>query len=393
MNILTLEDDPYRPNFFELIAQDQLRDLLSPVTRYVLSVFAQSHPRYLLRIVNRHDECFALLMLFIERYYLKNWGGSFAEHFYGLKRRRRLDSNPIEPRILLNQTNDHGDLRTKHIRYSLFCLVGIPYLRKKARDLYERLGGSTDSTLLEDDSGMGLRVQQIDPNANQRQLFYHRISDIYKLLYPYTNAAYEAINLVYSLQYLLERSPYWRPFEAWMKLEIRRLSGQDYQRMGQKIASMAKSPFRRNQRTGARPSLLRLLLRIIQRGTNVTLESLKVALPCSIFAFKFLEWWYSPSNIRRTRTFGMSDEAQDLYIKPPVSLRPHPEGVLSKEGKLIPVRKGHCPICRSVLVNSTAFPSGWVCCYKCAHSYVSDFGRCPVTWYPTILADLRKIIG
>lgn len=37
-------------------------------------VFAQRNPRYLLRIVNRHDEFFALVMLFVERHYLKTWG-------------------------------------------------------------------------------------------------------------------------------------------------------------------------------------------------------------------------------------------------------------------------------------------------------------------------------
>ena len=37
-------------------------------------VFAQRNPRYLLRIVNRHDEFFALVMFFVERHYLKTWG-------------------------------------------------------------------------------------------------------------------------------------------------------------------------------------------------------------------------------------------------------------------------------------------------------------------------------
>lgn len=39
-------------------------------------VFAQRNPRYLLRIVNRHDEFFAIVMLFVERHYLKTWGQS-----------------------------------------------------------------------------------------------------------------------------------------------------------------------------------------------------------------------------------------------------------------------------------------------------------------------------
>ena len=37
-------------------------------------VFAQSYPRYLLRIVNKHEEFYALLMFFVERHYLRTHG-------------------------------------------------------------------------------------------------------------------------------------------------------------------------------------------------------------------------------------------------------------------------------------------------------------------------------
>jgi hypothetical protein len=88
--------DPLKPSLFELVAQEQLRDLLQPALKYVLSVrlgrdawnaqdtslttllirqvFAQQYPRYLLRIVNKHEEFYALLMLFVERHYLKTCG-------------------------------------------------------------------------------------------------------------------------------------------------------------------------------------------------------------------------------------------------------------------------------------------------------------------------------
>ncbi|MCO5594456.1 hypothetical protein L7F22_048486 [Adiantum nelumboides] len=81
--------DALRPSFYELAAQEQLQDLLKPCLRYVLSVLAQRNPRYLLRIVNRFDEVYALMMWMIERHYLHTWGSSFAENFYGLRRRRR----------------------------------------------------------------------------------------------------------------------------------------------------------------------------------------------------------------------------------------------------------------------------------------------------------------
>lgn len=79
--------DPLKPSLFELVAQEQLRDLLQPALKYVLAVssqnlpqnntthpcqvFAQRYPRYLIRIVNRHEEFYAFIMFFVERHYLR----------------------------------------------------------------------------------------------------------------------------------------------------------------------------------------------------------------------------------------------------------------------------------------------------------------------------------
>lgn len=83
-------EDTLKPSFFELLAQEQLKDLLQPALKYVLSacyihsdyllelmakqVFAQRNPRYLLRLVNIHEELYALLMFFIEGHYLRKHG-------------------------------------------------------------------------------------------------------------------------------------------------------------------------------------------------------------------------------------------------------------------------------------------------------------------------------
>lgn len=37
----------------------------------VLQVFAQRYPRYILRIVNRHEEFYGVIMFFVERHYLR----------------------------------------------------------------------------------------------------------------------------------------------------------------------------------------------------------------------------------------------------------------------------------------------------------------------------------
>ena len=74
---------------------------------YAKQVFAQRNPRYLLRIVNHHDSLFALCMWFVERHYLSTYGGSFAETFYGLKRRKTLN------RALASSGGSASEERTK----------------------------------------------------------------------------------------------------------------------------------------------------------------------------------------------------------------------------------------------------------------------------------------
>ena len=87
--------DPLKPSLFELIAQEKLRDLLQPALKYVLAVrhligflwtianeprkvFAQRYPRYLLRIVNKHEEFYATIMFLVESHYLRKHGISVA---------------------------------------------------------------------------------------------------------------------------------------------------------------------------------------------------------------------------------------------------------------------------------------------------------------------------
>jgi hypothetical protein len=63
-------------------------------------VFAQRHPRYLLRLYNSHDECFSLLMLAIEHHYLTTWGASpfIRERPLIFAGRRQLCGKLLQPK-------------------------------------------------------------------------------------------------------------------------------------------------------------------------------------------------------------------------------------------------------------------------------------------------------
>ena len=129
--------------------------------------------------------------------------------------------------------------------------------------------------------------------------------------------------------------------------------------------------------------LLAKLRRLLISSPRLLLDSLKVLLPTAIFFIKFLEWWYSPSSPARSLSISPLGPA----VPPPRMLPPHPRGL-----RLDGLGYGECGLCRGPLKNATAFPTGYVFCYKCAYEYVQEHGRCPVTLVPARVWQLRKIL-
>lgn len=115
--------------------------------------------------------------------------------------------------------------------------------------------------------------------------------------------------------------------------------------------------------------------------THAGLESLRYALPGSIFLFKLLEWWYSSASLRPSARMTSSDNVLPP-IRPPVKPR-----------ALVEPKQGECPVCQGDIVNPTSFESGYVGCYKCAWRFVSEKGACPVTGLSMTVGGLRKIVG
>ncbi|KDN50009.1 hypothetical protein RSAG8_01345, partial [Rhizoctonia solani AG-8 WAC10335] len=350
--------DPSRPSLLELIAQEHLRDTLQPAIKYILAVFAQQYPRYLIRLVNRFEEFYSLLMFTVERHYLKVHGASFAENFYGLKRRRTPAVETVRVNAALNEISPHEKLQSRDINRSLFFLVGIPYLRAKAHQYYEDFGGGVDPALIEGVSR---------PSSRQPTLV-DKFKNAYKSIYPWMNLSMELWQLAHSLGYLFDKTPFYRPWLAWMGIDIRRLGSADYA-MPQKSADKDMRP------TGVLPLIRYYLFHSRQQ----LLDSLKLLLPISLFFLKFLEWWYSPSSPARALSAPHSGPA----IPPPAKLSPHPRGLS------IDLPYGSCPLCHEQLQNATALPTGYAFCYRCIHNYVEEHGRCPVTLLPARIWRFR----
>lgn len=358
--------DPSRPSLFELVAQEQLRDLLQPALKYVLAVFAQRYPRYLLRIVNRHEEFYALLMLLVENHYLRVHSASFAENFYGLKRRRKPLYETPRAKAAAGDLPGQGKLRKQDIRRSLLSLVLVPYLRAKAQDYYESLGGGIDPSLFEDEPSS---QRSEDASASLQA----RCRALFKKVYPWVNTSFEVWLLCYNIAYLFDYTSFYRPWLSWMGIDLRRIGPEDM--------PLPRTP----PAAGSQPpkSIKHILRRLLLRSPRLLLDSLRVLLPTAIFFIKFLEWWYSPSSPART----VSSTSAGPPIPAPKLLKPHPQGVV-----VDPRKYGDCPLCSHPIANATALPSGYVFCYRCVHRHVDEHESCPVTLTPVSIWQLRKIL-
>ncbi|KAH9947260.1 cyclin-dependent protein kinase inhibitor [Amylocystis lapponica] len=353
-------EDPLKPSLFELVAQEQLGGLLQPALKYVLSVFAQRYPRYLLRVVNRHEEFYAVLMLFVEHHYLRRHNASFSENFYGLKRRRRPLFETDRARVAASGVLAEEKLRDRHVWRSLLFLVGLPYLRTKLQEYYEDLGGGISSDIIEE----SLATRQA--RALSDETFVGLLRRTYKAAYPWLNTGFELWLLICNISYLCNKTPFYRPWLSWMGVDIRRV-GLDDLRAAQQHTKLATD-------TLASRGLLAALQRILRRSPRLLLDSLNVFLPTAIFFVKFLEWWYSPSS----PASALSTSPLGPAVPPPRLFPPHPQGI-----RLDHTDYGTCPLCLERISNATTFPSGYVFCYRCAYDYVEKHKRCPVTLLPT----------
>ncbi|PKI82735.1 Pex12p [Malassezia vespertilionis] len=370
--------DPYRPSFFELIAQAQLAELLKPAARYVLTVLAQRNPRYLLRIANRFEEIYALLMLLVDRHYLRTWNASFTENFYGLMRRRcpAISAKRIEASASQRALQEAQRLRPREINASLFMLVGAPYIEAKLTQYWEHLGGgiSDANDLFNDEPAFR--------GVAHEQTLRQKWEGVFRKGYPYAKVFYQLWMLAYNIGYLFNRTPYWRPWYRWLRMDVRRMQGNE-----QPLVSLTTRPL-------PPPTKFPLLFlwALSKRGSAFVFEMLKYALPASIFFFKFLEWWYSPSNPRR-RSNDDGDAATTKNIAPPEPLLPSEDGVLIirpetwKDPRILtqpapstdpfadaePPRgllHNACPLCGvAPIQNAALLASGYAFCYTCAHAY------------------------
>ncbi|KAI8927429.1 Pex12 amino terminal region-domain-containing protein [Entophlyctis helioformis] len=351
--------DAYRPSVFELFAQEHMRDLLAPAFKYVLTVYAQRYPRVFLPIHRFDKWVFALAMAAVEFQYLKEWGGSFAENFYGLCRA------PVgENRALHRHTGKaRQPLTARQIRSSLLALIAVPLIKAALDEAYEHLsrqqlvGGMVRarSAARETDaptaSASGSAAPASAGSAPSLRERFARIKQAllrtFKRVYPFANASYMATLLAFQVAYIYGKTPHYDP---WLFLS------------GLKITRMSVDDFRDHDSAVTAAQALRFM---------------RYAVPMGFFFFNFLEWWY-------TSDYHKKADVQPIP-PPPDPIPPHEHGVQ------VPDDKHTCPLCLKRRTNPAVLPTGYAFCYPCAYNYVAEYGRCPVTHAPVGGEDLRKI--
>ncbi|GAB1318755.1 ubiquitin-protein ligase peroxin 12 [Madurella fahalii] len=367
--------DEGKPSLFELLSEQQLSALLPPTLRYLLTVLTHRYPRHLLRALNSFDELYALAALIVERHYLRTRGGSFTEHFYGLKREKALAAEiPRASAAAPGVVRDALRLSSADIWKNLAVMVGIPYLKRKLDEAYEV---DAPRALL------GAAYNRLPPGAGWKDRVLHYYRWFLRHVYPSVHAAYYFALLAFNLAYLFDNSKYHNPFLWLIGTRVRRMNAADYR------------------------AIEALEQKAVQRGARRTLGAramgaLSLVLPTSIFALKFLEWWYASDFAKQLSR----KAAESLDLPPPVVTGLPPDGakqqVKEKGGKEeegsdweekekwqeedapiaassflpiftvpAPASSDLCPICENEITTPTACPTGIVYCYTCIHRWLT----------------------
>ncbi|KAJ2723548.1 ubiquitin-protein ligase peroxin 12 [Coemansia sp. Benny D115] len=349
--------DAGKPSVFELVAQQKMTDLLEPALRHITSFYAHRYPRYLVRLLNWHEEAYAAVMLLVEKYYLRNYGGSFTEHFYGLKRTRQAKIRGSD-----------GLTRGDQWR-SLIVLVVVPVLKSRLDQWYERISGGEAARLLgsafrqQEEQGQGQEQRQGQPVEAWARRWMRKV-------YPLATFAGHMAQALYQLAYMFDRTSYSSPWLHLLGLRLRRLSAADYRAMDARPATTGLG-------APSNGSWLRATRNLVARLLGGGLGMLRVALPLAIFFYRFLEWWYRSDLHKRVE--------QQPLPPPPSPIKPHADGVPLPEDQSL------CPLCLKQRTNPAMAASGYVFCYPCIHRHVDAEGTCPVTLIKTTPADIRKL--
>lgn len=263
------------PTIFEIVAEESMASVLRPAVSYALKVLASSNPDRWGWIWRFGDELHLCLNYIVQNHYVKNFGGSISENFYGLKR--------------VNTEGGEGELSRLQKYLSLMMLVGVPYAKLKLDQLFERLKDEYVSGYLSSNS------------SRKRSTFLH-LKRTFIYVYPFLHFTWETIFLCYHLLYVFRFSGVHSPLLHAIGISLQRLTRQDIlaHSMQNSLPSLVIGKTVAQRISAIPSSVMQLLTSLLANG-----------LPVVVFFLKFIDWWYSSENK------GAVQSVMQLPVPPP----------------------------------------------------------------------------
>lgn len=325
-----------------------MASVFRPAISYALKVLASSNPGRWGWIWRFGDELHLCLDYIVQNYYLKNFGGSISEHFYGLKRVNRL-----------NTEKDEEELSSYQKYLSVMMLVGVPYAKLKLDQLFERVKEEYVSGYL-------------SSNSPRKNSYFVHLKRIFIYVYPFLHFSWETIFLCYHLLYIFRFSGVHSPLLHAIGVSLQRLTRQDI------LAHNLQNSLP-NIMSGR--TVAETILAIPSSVTQLLASVFANGLPVVVFFLKFIDWWYSSDNK------GAVQSVMQLPVPPPP-----PQPKPAQHGNQLPPHPAQCPLCKKVCTNPTALSSsGYVFCYPCIYKYLNQHGCCPVTHLPSASKQLVRL--
>ena len=251
------------PTIFEIIAEESMASALRPAVGYALNVLATSNPDKWGWVWRVGDEIYLCLDYLVQNHYLKNYGGSISENFYGLKRVNR---------VMIG--NKDGGLSRFQRHLSLIMLVTVPYAKLKLDKLFEKAREEH------------LSGNQASCHARKRS-YFSQLKRTFFYVYPFFHFTWETIFLCYHLMYIFKFSEVHSPLLHVIGISLQRLTRQDI--LAQDMQNSYNNLLKGN-------TLLEKMSSIPSSFGHVLVSTLANGLPVIVFFLKFIEWWYSSDN-------------------------------------------------------------------------------------------------
>ena len=209
-------------------------------------------------------------------------------------------------------------LRTRDVWANLAVLVGLPYVKRKLDESFDI--HASPATLL----GQNYNRDALPHSATIRQRILWCYKWFLRNIYPSVNAAYYFSLLAFNLAYLFDNTKCSSPLLWLIGTRIRRMGEADYRAIA---LAERQNPSSTAKPSGFRPGQSNSILRPATMARILyprLLSSLRILLPTSIFALKFLEWWHASDFARQLSR----KAAEGLDLPPPIT-----SGLLSEKSQ------------------------------------------------------------